>query len=310
MTSGPDNGAGMESPAPSVRRLPENAGLAFPGESHRPTFAVPARQARSWLAMRNPDGRPNADVVRPLAGIHDLLRAPRGRWVVAFPSYMDEREAALYVRPFAWVRRRVESTRGRWWRTARPQPAMRAAVVKGDRYLTTPAAGRSHVFAWLPPEVVPDRSLVVFARDDDWFFGVLQSRAHRLWVRSAGGSPRRYRPASCCETFPFPWAPATSLGQLTREQDEQRMAIAQAARTLALQRTAWLADRAGSQRGLATLHARCPPWLEALQAELDEAVFAAYGWPAGLDDPGILARLSGLNHARAAIARSARPLAF
>jgi hypothetical protein len=33
---------------------------------------------------------------------------------------------------------------------------------------------------------------------------------------------------------------------------------------------------------------------------LDEAVFAAYGWPANLTDQEILARLLALNHERAA----------
>jgi hypothetical protein len=33
---------------------------------------------------------------------------------------------------------------------------------------------------------------------------------------------------------------------------------------------------------------------------VDEAVFAAYGWPASLTDAEILERLLALNHARAA----------
>jgi type II restriction/modification system DNA methylase subunit YeeA len=40
-------------------------------------------------------------------------------------------------------------------------------------------------------------------------------------------------------------------------------------------------------------------WLDALHRALDEAVAAAYGWPANLSDDDILERLFALNHARA-----------
>jgi hypothetical protein len=41
-------------------------------------------------------------------------------------------------------------------------------------------------------------------------------------------------------------------------------------------------------------------WLDALHRALDEAVAAAYGWPANLSDDEVLARLLALNHARVA----------
>lgn len=40
-------------------------------------------------------------------------------------------------------------------------------------------------------------------------------------------------------------------------------------------------------------------WLDNLHRALDEAVAAAYGWPAELSDDEVLARLLALNHARA-----------
>ena len=47
------------------------------------------------------------------------------------------------------------------------------------------------------------------------------------------------------------------------------------------------------------LHKR-PAWLENAYRKLDEAVFAAYGWPATLTDAELLERLLALNHERAA----------
>jgi len=42
-------------------------------------------------------------------------------------------------------------------------------------------------------------------------------------------------------------------------------------------------------------------WLADLHRKLDEAVFAAYGWPKTLADNEILERLLKLNHERAAV---------
>jgi len=62
--------------------------------------------------------------------------------------------------------------------------------------------------------VLPNHQVVVFARDDDYFFGVLHSRAHEVWSLPLGTSLEdrpRYTPTTCGETFPFP-----------RPGDEQR----------------------------------------------------------------------------------------
>jgi len=43
-----------------------------------------------------------------------------------------------------------------------------------------------------------------------------------------------------------------------------------------------------------------PSWLVEAHRKLDEAVFAAYGWPSSLSDAEVLERLLALNHERAA----------
>jgi restriction-modification enzyme MmeI-like protein len=50
---------------------------------------------------------------------------------------------------------------------------------------------------------------------------------------------------------------------------------------------------------LAEAAAKRPAWLADAHRKLDEAVFAAYGWPATLTDSDILERLLALNHQRA-----------
>jgi hypothetical protein len=182
---------------------------------------------------------------------------------------------------------------------------MRIALAKRDRFIATPAAGRSLVFVWLEPDVLPDRSLIVFARDDDYFLGVLHSRCHEVWTRWVAGQDQdpkagfRYAAATCFETFPFPWPPAKPLGKLTRVQEDQRTTIGQIARAFDAQRGEWLGDRADKKRTLTALYNARPAWLIDAHALLDEAVAAAYGWPADLTDDELVRRLLALNQERA-----------
>jgi hypothetical protein len=55
---------------------------------------------------------------------------------------------------------------------------------------------------------LPDHQVFVFARDDDYFFGVLHSRFHEVWALKQGTrleTRPRYTPTTCFETFPFPF---------------------------------------------------------------------------------------------------------
>ena len=86
-------------------------------------------------------------------------------------------------------------------------------------------------------------------------------------------------------------------------------AIAQAASELVTKRDAWLnpADATPeelSKRTLTNLYNKRPSWLADAHRKLDEAVFAAYGWPSTLTDAEILERLLALNHQRAAVSNS------
>ena len=55
-----------------------------------------------------------------------------------------------------------------------------------------------------------------------------------------------------------------------------------------------------SSRTLTNLYNERPTWLDLAHRKLDEAVFAACGWDAGLSDEEILARLLELNLQRKA----------
>jgi len=249
----------------------------------------------------NPDGRSNGDVLRPWVNGADLTGRPRGMWIVDFGVTMTQLEAALYEVPFEYIRGRVKpvrdqtrrkSYRERWWLHAEPIPGMRAALANCQRYIATPATAKHRLFVWLRPPTLADHALVVIARDDDYTFGVLHSGVHELWALAQGTQLEtrpRYTPTTTFETFPFP-----------RPSDEQRAAIAEAARRLAVLRDGWLNPTGVDpdelkKRTLTNLYNERPTWLQHAHAALDAAVFAAYGWPVDLPDVEVLARLLALN---------------
>jgi len=182
----------------------------------------------------------------------------------------------------------------------------------------------------------PDQQLYVFARDDDYFFGVLHSRFHEVWALKLGTrleTRPRYTPTTCFETFPFP------------QPNEQKIDISTAAKELNELRKNWLnppewtttrilefpgatdgpwsrfvvdPDARGigtvryargeardddcakklAKRTLTNLYNERPAWLANAHTKLDRAVAHAYDFPVDLSDERILERLLALNQQR------------
>ena len=148
--------------------------------------------------------------------------------------------------------------------------------------------------------IIPDHKLHVIAREDDYFFGVLHSKAHELWSLAqcawmGVGNDPSYSSTRTFETFPFPWSP----GQESQD-DPFVQAVTRAAKELTEKRDAWLnppniTEVELKKRTLTDLYNKRPTWLNLAHHKLDLAVFAAYGWPPTLSDEEILERLLALN---------------
>jgi len=294
-------------------RLPENDGIAFIGDMKKGSFDIPEELAQSMIAaVGNPHGKSNSLVVKPFLNARDITMRSRKRWIIDFGE-MDETEAALYEAPFEYLRVhekphrdgvRNPLERERWWQHGRVAGNMREALGPLSRFIATPRHSKHRVFVWVQTEVVPDSALVVFAREDDFFFGLLHSRVHEVWARNTGTQVRdaesgfRYTPLVCFDPYPFPWPPKE-----VPEDSPLVKAVAEAARELVAKRDAWLNPPTISEgelkkRTLTNLYNALPAWLVDAHRKLDEAVFAAYGWPSTLTDSEILERLLALNHQR------------
>jgi len=296
----------------TAQPLPENRGIAFMGDTKGGTFDLASAQAAAMLAApANPHGRPNSDVVRPWVNSLDVTRRPRSLWIVDFGISMPEDQAALYEQPYEYVKRHVQparvvsrTTRPEWWLHERPRPDLRAALAPLPRYVATPSVSKHRVFVWMDHPTLPDHQLLVFARADDYFFGVLHSHPHEVWALSKGTSLEdrpRYTPTTTFETFPFPW----THGQ-EPTGDPRVETIAAVARELVALRDGWLdppdaSEVALQKRTLTELYNKPPTWLVNAHRRLDRAVLDAYGWPYDLGDEEILGRLLTLNLERAGV---------
>ena len=115
---------------------------------------------------------------------------------------------------------------------------MLQALSKLPRFLATTAVSKHRLFVWLGAPAHSDHALIVFARSDDYFFGVLHSRLHEVWALRLGTrleTRPRYTPTTCFETFAFPWAPGEEP-----VNDPRVEAISAAAKELNELRERWL----------------------------------------------------------------------
>lgn len=330
--------------------LNENLGVAFQGSSKVGAFEIPGQLAREWLAQPNPNGRSNADVLRPWANGQTAARRAADLWIIDFGAELSEADSSLYELPFRHVTEHVraerqsnhrEAYRRYWWRHAEARSGLRQATIGLNRVIVTPRVAKHRFFVWLHVAILPDTRLYVIARDDDWTFGVLSSRFHEVWSLanasvhgdgSDGGRPT-YTARACFETYPFPNRKAVGDS------------VAAAAQRLNALRERWLnppewtypapevvpqgmdespyPDRVVArpafeselaQRTLTNLYNQRPAWLMKAHEALDDAVALAYEWKdytPKMSSDEILRRLLALNRQRAEAGPGAqRALAF
>jgi hypothetical protein len=303
--------------------LSENQGIAFQGPVKVGHFEVDPEVARKMLsAPVNPNGLYNSEVVVPWIIAKDITDRPKGMHIIDFQS-KTETESALFEMPFEYIRQhvypsRISNNRPRrreqWWQHGERNLGMRKAIHGLRKYIATPRVSKHRFFVFAPAGTLADSRVVVIARDGDYFVGILESDIHKTWSlaccsRHGVGNDITYNIESCFDTFPFPWPPGKEPSE---EEDPRVKAIADAARELVRLRDAWLnppgiAPEELKKRTLTNLYNQRPEWLTNAHRALDEAVFAAYGWPSGLGKEEILSRLLALNHERAATQENKTP---
>jgi len=182
---------------------------------------------------------------------------------------------------------------------------------------------------WMKTGNMPDKNLIVIARDDDTTFGILHSRFHAAWALRLGTSLEdrpRYTSSTTFRTFPFPQGLTPDIPASDYANDPRAIAIAEAAQRLETLRNHWLnppdlvkvvpevvagypdrlipigpkAEVTLKKRTLTNLYNQRPAWLDQAHRRLDAVVAEAYGWPVEISDEQALTHLLTLNHGRVA----------
>ena len=203
-------------------KLASDVRLCFIGTTKKAPLDIDEETALALLLEPNPSGQPSSDVIVPYLNADAVTARDPNTWIIDFPGGLTEQECQRYGAAFEYVRKHVFALRVNhreavqknfWWRLARPCPDMFDAMRKLDRFLVTTIVSKHRLFAWRQVPTNPDHALAVFARADDYFFGVLHSRIHEVWALHMGTrleTRPRYTPTTCFETFPFPFAADTA----------------------------------------------------------------------------------------------------
>jgi hypothetical protein len=285
-------------------RLSMNAGICFQGPIPAGMgFIVSEAEAQELLGDKAVDYSP---VVRRYLMGDDIASDPAQeptRWIIDFGSRSLE-ESSQFTRAMDIVRERVrparlmnrdQGFRERWWQFGRPRIEMRSALAGLSRFAAANRVGKRLNFVWFDARWCPGDKVVVFRFDDDASIGVLMSAAHNAWAWELSSTLKadlNYTPTTAFETFPWP----SRVGA-------HGAAIADLARGIIMRRSQICVER---QLGLTKLYNEVEDGayidLRKLHEQLDEAVAAAYGWPASAahDSAESNRRLLELNRAIAA----------
>lgn len=279
-------------------RLEQNEGKAFVGDFLRGMgFVLEPKEAEKLI--RN-DPR-NAACIFPYLNGENLnsdQKQEPSRYVICFHDW-DLEQARQYQDLLKIVEERVKPDREKlkgpgdrqnrdyWWQFGAYRAGMRQATASLRRVLVRSRVSELHALVFVPKGYVYGDATVVFAFEDDYHFGLLQSAVHEVWLRKQASSLRtdiRYTPTDCFDTFPFP---AAEYAENDLNKLLTRPAFAEAARLGAEyhehRRQAMLSRQLGLTKIYNHFHdPTCQDndivQLRELHISMDKAVLACYGW--------------------------------
>jgi len=286
--------------------LTENSLLSFEGSKvYGKGFAL-----NSEVAAKIRDQDPGSEnIVLPYLSGTDVTQhfqqAP-SRWTINFWE-RNEKEASKFKHCYEFVKENVKperdalkpsnswnkSVKKNWWLYGARRPKLYYAIAKLRRVLVHTRVTKTHAFVFVDNGMVYADSLNVFAFESASAFAVLQSTLHDIWAWRYGSTlknDRRYTPARCFQTFPFPlrFNIDTELGYIGEKYHQNRCELMQLTK-LGLSKTFSLFHTCNlspdtiakiSKKDVETAEIGYQVLLELrrLHTLLDLAVRDAYGW--------------------------------
>ncbi|SDO24643.1 DNA methyltransferase [Afipia sp. GAS231] len=299
------------------------------GQTHgHKAFLLKPAEAKTWLAS----DKKYADVIFPFLIANTLFASKDGlpdRYVIDFgdldvlsakkyplayerieASVLPERKKkaaeesernkkTLEENASARVNRHHGNFLNQWWRMSYRRADLMKTISRIDRYIACGQVTKRPIFEFISNKIHPNAQLIVFPRDDDYSFGILQSSVHWSWFTERCSTlTERYRYTSNSVFDSFPWPQSPTI--------ESVKAVATAARKLRAVRRDLCSKHELSLRELyrsVELPGNHP--LDVAQDALDAAVRKAYGMKPKANP---LKFLFDLNQQLAELERQAAPI--
>jgi len=223
----------------------------------------------------------NAELIFPFIGGKELNTSPihaHHRYVINFGN-RSEVEARKWPDLFKIIEEKTtnyfKAKRFKFWLFAGRALLMQKAIKELNRVLVVSRIGKTLLFTFLPNNMVYSDQLVVFPFSDYATLSLLQSRIHEVWVRQFSSSLKsdlRYSITHCFFNFPFPpnWQCDESLEKAGKSYYNFRA-------NLMIENLEGLTKTYNRFHDLNNQDSSIIK-LRQLHANLDRAVFDAYGW--------------------------------
>ncbi len=258
-------------------------------------------------------------LIFPLRNGDDLTGEPRRAFVIDTNGWTEEQlrheAAAVYQHLLTTVypvrqQNPDPKLRKQWWLFRRSNEQVRGAIAGLRRFIVTVETAKHRFFTFFDAGTKPEHVLIVTGLDDAFFLGVLSSRIHVVYALAAGGTLEdrpRYNKSRCFDPFPFPLcgeAVKEKIRKIAEEMDAHRKRVQAKYPAITLTGMYNVLEKLRANQPLNKKEQEIHEFglvsvLRQLHADLDAAVFAAYGWPTTLTDAEILKRLVALNAERA-----------
>lgn len=280
----------------------KNPKSVFQGQTHgHKGFLLSIKKGKELIER---DKR-NANVVKPFL-IGDVLvgkkRSQPDRFVIDFTT-MDVMEASSYKEPYGIIKQTVLPEReerakeqetknkaalennpnakvnkhhinfyNKWWKLSYGREDMLEVISKLTRVVIVPRVCKRPTFEFSSTELSFNDALMVFAFEDDYMYGIIQSTLHWEWWKAKCSTLEerlRYTTNTVWDTFPFPQNPTINdvkkVVNAAKELRDKRNIIKNK-HNYTLRDIYKILEEPGSNP------------LKDLHQKLDDAVLAAYGF--------------------------------
>ncbi len=173
-----------------------------------------------------------------------------------------------------------------WWLMWRRREDLLYALKTQKRYISCSRVGLRPIFQFVSSDIRPNDALMIFSFDDDYSYGIIQSKFHWKWyVEKCSTLEGRYRYTADSVWDTFPWPQKPTIKQIEK--------VASAGIALRDARNKIMKDYNMTLRDIyRSLEQPGKNTIKDLQNALDKAVMEAYSFNENED---LLAQLLALN---------------